>query len=68
MLIKIFGIWVMSTAILGLKPSSALFNQKEDCYVLLNSDANYSPAPTSIHTNKNCDEVAAEINKQLKDK
>lgn len=61
MLIKVFGIWILSGAAYFLAPIGA---HNEDCQLDISVGMN-----TRVHRieNHTCDEVAAEINKQIQE-
>jgi hypothetical protein len=60
MLIKVFGIWLMASNINHLEPSLLA---SENCIIRMNE---LGSSRGAIATNKTCDEVAEEINKQIK--
>jgi len=66
MLIKVFGIWLMASNIQYLSPDVESSNKdnftQKLCYIKY-ADNNTTPLAFYNYT---CDEVAAEINKQLK--
>lgn len=59
MLIKVFGIWLMANNINHIVPSRSL----QECDIYMNAT---SANVTRYNIDKSCDEVAAEINKQIK--
>lgn len=59
MLIKVFGIWLMANSISHLSPTFSLIGKSEDCAIIMNSNYQHN-------ISKTCEEVAAEINKQIK--
>lgn len=65
MLIQVFGIWLMASNIALLEPKGS---QRQNCNVYMVSGGGY--AVTHIYgkiENHTCPEVAAEINKQIKE-
>lgn len=70
MLIKVFGIWLMAANIIQLQPNFLLRGlgpKYSPCAIILQPERGHSVDINYIATDKTCDEVAAEINKQIKE-
>ncbi len=66
MLIKVFGVWLMASNITSLNSNIIIRNNSDSgtlCRVFSNGKDNYV-----LMSDHSCDEVAAEINKQIKGK
>ncbi len=61
MLIKVFGIWLMTTSINHLQP----IDKGQNCAIIMNNTKGNSVGSYDVDALKPCDEVAAEINKEI---